>query len=258
MPPQVPPKSPGLPCEQCEFVNEPERVYCHNCGAKLDRSLLPKADEKKVEPQDKARKRIQKMTNPNSGGVWREIKTLFKVAFFAALVAAAWLLLQKPDDVPELKKDTELRLISSDMMEALSSPTPRAISFSEDDVNHYLQQTLKPQDTMIPGVQLVHAYVQCVPGVLRIFSEQSAFGYPLFSRIDYKLDVKDGKFTPTIVGGAFGKISIDPQAMQYADYAFGTLWTSLQREHKQMDKMQRIVVGQGRIDLVTKGAAAAR
>jgi hypothetical protein len=100
--------------------------------------------------------------------------------------------------------------------------------------------------------------VQCVPGVLRIFSEQDAFGYPLFSRIDYKLDVKDGKFTPTIVGGAFGKIAVDPQAMQYADYAFGTLWKSLEREHKQMDKMQRVIVGQGRIDLVTKGAAVAR
>jgi len=89
-------------------------------------------------------------------------------------------------------------------------------------------------------------------------SELSAFGLPLFSRIDYKLEIKDGKFIPTIVGGAFGRLSIDPQAMQYCDYAFGTLFTSLQREHKQMDKMQTVVVGDGTISLTTKGVALGR
>jgi len=257
MPPK-PQQTPGLPCEQCEYVNEPERVYCHNCGAKLDRSLLPKVDEKKQEHPEVAKKRIAKMTNPGSNWFSREVKTLFKVAFFSALIAAVYLLLQKPDDVPEPSKEPSGRLISSDMMEALSSPTPAAIAFSEDDINQHMKQAVKTQDTMVPGVQLVHAYVKCSPGVLRIFSEQSAFGYPLFSRIDYKLEVKEGKFTPTIVGGAFGRISIDPQAMQYADYAFGTLWTSLERDHKQMNKMQRVVVSEGRIDLVTKGDVPAK
>ena len=46
--------------------------------------------------------------------------------------------------------------------------------------------------------------------------------------------------------------------MVYADYYFGTLWESLQREHKQMDKMLSVTVQKGRIDLVTKGLAGAR
>jgi len=257
MPPK-PPQSAGLPCEQCEYVNEPERVYCHNCGAKLDRSLLPKAEAKKQDQPEEARKRIAKMTNPSSGWFWREIKMLFKVAFFSALIAALYLFLQKPENLPEPSKESSMRLVSSDMMDAVNSPTPRVVSFTEDDVNQYMKKAVKTQDTMIPGVQLVHATVKCSPGVLRIYSEQSAFGYPIFFRIDYKLDVKDGKFTPTIVGGAFGRIAIDPQLMQYADYAFGTLFTSLQRDHKQMDKMQKVTVYEGRIDLVTKAAVPGR
>ena len=257
--PSNPQPTPTLPCEQCGYNNEPERVYCHNCGAKLDRSLLPKAAEKPQEDAQKAKKRIEKMTNPRSGSIGREIKTLFKVAFFSALIAAIFLILQKPEDLPEIKKSDTMRLVSSDMMEALGSPTPARVSFSDDDINRYFKQPLaKPKDTMVPGVQVIHAYVRCVPGVLRIYSEQSAFGYPTYSRIDYKLAVKDGKFTANIVGGAFGKLSIDPQLMQYADYAFGTVWDSLQRERKQMDKMQSITVGDGRIDLVTKGMSAAR
>ncbi|MEI9892713.1 MAG: zinc ribbon domain-containing protein [Chthoniobacter sp.] len=255
-----PAPAPTLLCEQCGYANEPERVYCHNCGAKLDRSLLPKAAEKAQENPEVARKRIAKMTNPKSGAAGREIKTLFKVAFYSAAIAAIFLILQQPEDLPEVKKGSESqRMINSDMMEALGSPTPARVSFSDDDINSHLKRAMnKPKDTMVPGIQVVRAYVACVPGVLRLYSEQSTFGYPTFSRIDYKLEVKDGKFIPTIVGGAFGKLAIDPQLMQYADYAFGTLFDSLAREHKQMDKMLSVSVQQGRIDLVTKGMNAPR
>jgi hypothetical protein len=150
------------------------------------------------------------------------------------------------------------------MMAALGSPTPARVSFSDSDINHYLKQSIKTQDTVVPGVQMVHAYVACKPGVLHIFEEFSAFGLPTYSRVDFKLGVKDGKFNATIVGVAFGKLSIDPQLLQFAsaqqavDYPFGTLWTSLQRERKQMDKMQSVTVGDGRIDLVTKGGEPGR
>lgn len=252
--------TPSLPCEQCGYNNEPERVYCHNCGSKLDRSLLPKAAEKTQENPDKVKKRIEKMTNPKSGTFGREVKTLFKVAFFAALVACIFLAAQKPEDLPELKKSDEIRMVSSDMMEAINSPTPVRLSLTDDDINHYMKQRVfrdrKP--TMIPGVDVVGAFVACVPGVIRIYSQQNAFGLDTYSRIDYKLEIKDGKLVPTIVGGGFGKLNLDPILMQYADYAFGTLWDSLSREHKQMDKMLSITVQQGRIDLVTKGLNATK
>jgi hypothetical protein len=230
----------------------------------LDRSLLPKAESKAVEHPEKVRKRVERMTNPRAGWFGREVKTLFKVAFFSALIAAGINFFWPPEDLPELKKTDEIRLVSSDMMEALGSPTPAKVSFSDNDINHFLDKSIKTQDTMIPGVQLVHAYVNCKPGVLRIFAEYSAFGFSTYSRIDFKVAVKDGKFTTNIVGAAFGRLSIDPQLMQFAsaqqtvDYPFGTLWASLQRERKQMDKLQSITVGDGRIDLVTKGAEPGR
>ena len=56
------PSGPTLTCSQCGFANETERVYCHNCGAKLDRSLLPKATETSKDSVAKVRKRVQKMT----------------------------------------------------------------------------------------------------------------------------------------------------------------------------------------------------
>ena len=119
-----PPKSANLPCPQCSFVNEAERVYCHNCGSKLDRSLLPTHDEHGEDSPERARKRISKLTNPKAGFLFQEVKTFLKVELSAIIVAALILIAQKPAAVPELKKESIQRLINSDMMEAMQAPRP--------------------------------------------------------------------------------------------------------------------------------------
>jgi hypothetical protein len=256
--PSHPTSSASLPCGQCGYANEPERVYCHNCGAKLDRSLLPKGEEKKTENPEKTRKRIAKMTNPDSGRFGEEVKTFFKVLFSSALLAVILLVIQKPDGLPDPKGEPSTRLINSDLAEALESPTPRAVSLSESDVNQYFKNMLKKTEGAVPGIEFTRAFVNLRPGVLHIGSEQSALGYPLYSGIDYQLEVKDGKFLAKVVGGNFGCLAVDPQIMQYLDPAFGNLWKALAREHKQMERMQSVKVEKERIDLVTKGATAAR
>jgi hypothetical protein len=256
--PTNPSPTANLPCEQCGYLNEPERVYCHNCGAKLDRSLLPKTEARKQESPEKARKRISKMTNPDAGWFKRELKTFLQVMIYAAMAAAVILIALAPDGVPDPKKPQTMRLVSSDMMEALQSPSPRAISFTEDEVNQYLKQMLKAKEGMIPGVKFSRAFVNLRPGALRLSSENSLWGYPVFSGVEYHLEVKDGKFTSTVVGGNFGRLSVHPLIMRYAEAAFKSLAAALQRERKQMDRMQSVRVETGRIDLITAGSPAAR
>jgi hypothetical protein len=139
-------------------------------------------------------------------------------------------------------------------MEAVETPQPRPLSFSEDEVNQYLKLTLKAKEGVIPGVRFERAFVNLSPGVLRMNSEQSLWGFPLFSGIAFKPEIKDGKLKAVIVGGNFGRLPVDPQIMQFAEAAFQKLWAALDRERRQMDRMQVIVVKQGRIDLMTKGA----
>ena len=55
-----------LVCKQCNFENEPERVYCHNCGAKLDRSLLPPEATKREDPVI-VQERVRKLVRPRAG-----------------------------------------------------------------------------------------------------------------------------------------------------------------------------------------------
>ena len=245
----------NLPCGQCGYENEAERVYCHNCGAKLDRSLLPKEAEggAKTETPEQARKRIGKMTNPKTGGGMREIKTAVNVLIYSAILAALFLITQKPDGVPEVSKELPQRFISDEMMEVVNAPQPKRVDFSESDVNGYLQQRLKSKDGGSAGMEFKRAYVNLLPGVIHIGSEQALFGMPFYSGVLYRLEVKDGKFTPVIAGGNFGRLAVHPFAMQYLDFFFQKLWGLLPNERKQMDKMQTVVLQKGTITLVSKG-----
>lgn len=247
----------NLPCGQCNYENEAERVYCHNCGAKLDRSLLPKEAEKaaKTETPEQARSRIKKMTNPQTGGALREVKTAVNVLLYSALLAALFLVTQKPDDVPQVNKELTQRFISSEMMDLMDSPQPRRVDFSESEVNAHLKQSLKSKDGAIPGMEFTRAYVNLLPGALRIGSEQSLFGLPLYSGVLYRLEVKDAKFTPTILGGNFGRLAVHPAIMQHLDFFFQKLWAAFKKEREQMDKLQMVILQKGTITLVSKGSA---
>jgi hypothetical protein len=250
----TPPAPTNLTCPNCGYVNEAERVYCHSCGSKLDRSILPAHEDSAEDSPEKARKRISKITNPKTRRGFQEINLFIKLEIFAAIVAALWLIAKTPEGVPEAKKDSIQRLINSDMMEALQSAQPRSISFAEDEVNQHLKKAVKPADTIIPGVASSRTYVVFYPDVIRIGTEYSVFGYPIFTEVLFRVEVKDGKFISPIIGGNLGRLQVHPRLMEYSDFIFGSTWESLKRERSQMDKMSKVTVKKGDITLVTKGA----
>jgi hypothetical protein len=249
----------NLRCDQCGYENEAERVYCHNCGGKLDRTLLPKAeDDKKRETPEKARRRIKRMTNPGSNPVVREFKALLSTLFWAAIVAGLVVALRAPHGVPDPKGAGLNRLVQSELMEAIESPAPKSISFSQEEVNASLKQSLKGKEGgLIPGIKFGRAFVNFYNGAVRVTTQQDLWGFPFYSSTTYKIGMKDGKFAPVLIGGSFGRLPVHPEVMQHLDFSFDKLWAALKRERGYLDKLQSISVSEGQLALVTKGAAAA-
>ena len=250
-----PPSGPTLTCSQCGFANEMERVYCHNCGAKLDRSLLPKADEASKDSVEKVRRRVHKMTNPGQTSVARELKTLANVIVWAVLAAFIIGFIREPANLPSAKTgEVALRMVNSEVAEALESPQARALQFTEGEVNNYFKSALKSKTGgLIPGVNFERAYVKFEPGNVYIGLQQSVAGYPLYSGARYQIGVRDGKFFCRNVGGNFGRIAVHPELMRHLGIAFQPLWKALKRENDQVQSMQRVEPMKGSIVLMTKG-----
>jgi predicted amidophosphoribosyltransferase len=55
--------TPKLFCPECRRENEPERIYCHDCGTRLDRSAAARS---KKEPIQDTHKRVKRMFDPHN------------------------------------------------------------------------------------------------------------------------------------------------------------------------------------------------
>jgi len=221
-------KTKKLTCKQCGYVNEGERVYCHNCGTKLDRTLLP-GDEKKEESPEKKQRRIRKIVSPSRGFFAGFGKTFLLVMMWAVLLAAVIQIARPPDNVPPKLKAEELldvRPISMDLEDADQSPAPKKLTLTEAEINGFLQNTLKSKTTGLIGdeIKFIRAYVTLEEGEVRITTVQSIFDYPLYGSSYYKLAITDKKLVGTNTGGNFGRLAIHPKAMMYIDSVFQKLW----------------------------------
>lgn len=243
-----------LKCASCGHENEPERVYCHNCGSKLDRSLIPKTVAEKGETPEEAQARVRKMMNPKrAGSSYNHGKIGVQVVIFAAIVAAVFLIWQKPDDVPETKKEIVLQPSPGDLWDKMMTlPSANSLPVSEDDMNAYLRGVLKANDG-VAGIKFVRSVVNLKPGLVTIFVERDAWGLKMYSSVTYKPVVRGGKVTGDIIDTRIGRLGIHPGAPAgISNWAVSGIWNAFEKEIKQSDRLSEIRVEEGRIQFITK------
>jgi transcription initiation factor TFIIIB Brf1 subunit/transcription initiation factor TFIIB len=245
----------NITCKQCGYVNEGERVYCHSCGTKLDRSLLP--SESQPESTQKEQKRIRKMVAPSRGFFASGGKKLAATLLWAVLVAGTIEIARPPEGAPPLPKKGEfvdtppIRMVLENLLHA---PGPRKLVLKEADINAYLKNSVKAKSAGLIGdeVKFMRAYVKLNEGEIRITTQQSLFDYPLYGTIYYQLAIRDNTLQATCTGGNFGRLPVDPRLMKYLDIVFKQLWGALAPDKKLLDRAQSVDVHKDFIEVVSK------
>ena len=221
-----------LVCGECRHENEAERIYCHNCGERLDRSAAA-AQKPMVDPTETHR-RLQKMLGPPS----RVRHNFFAVSklVLAAVAAAALVEMALPPELPAPTKIVSPQ-IDLDLENAHLRPSP--LEYSQDQINAYLTYRLisKKKALTYPFLTFVRATASFREGACTITMERSLFGYSIFSRTSHRVETNAGKIAATNVGGWIGRLPIHPVVMQFGDIIFADLWSALDRERKLIGKM---------------------
>ena len=202
-----------LVCQACSHENEVERVYCHNCGEKLDRTLLPKVEEIQTpENQVAEQKRVKKMMSPSRGSVLRQIRTFVLVIGLAALVASLFLMFQAPENLPSEKFEQLAEQNAIDLWKKMIAARPSVrVSISEYDVNHYLAKSLKSAEGPL-GVKFKRAFVAFTPELIKVTVQREMWGLQLYSSVTFKPVQKDGKWVAEVRELRIGRLGIDPSA----------------------------------------------
>jgi hypothetical protein len=247
-----------IPCKQCGHGNESQRIYCHNCGSKLDRSALPQ-ESKPKDSLEKQQRRLRKMTNPYNG-VFVGWKTKLPNTLACALLAAALIqAIRPPDGVPPARKKGELveaPQIVLILEDACATHTMQRLSIEEPGINAFLGNSVKAKKIEIPffgdAAKFERVFINAEEGICRVVQQQSFEDYPFYMASAYRVEIKDGKIVATNVGGSIGRLPIHPRLMPLQELAFGNLWEALRSERRLLEKMQAVEIHKGNIVVVTR------
>jgi hypothetical protein len=165
----------GIRCTGCAYDNDPTRVYCHNCGARLERSGEPPPPSGFNHPSD-----MQKLKRPRAPLPWGKYffffaKLLFLTALAAGLVAA---FLPPRDLPPPVASDENLATrLSALISSASSGGAAVAFAVPAADVNRWLVTVAKfaPADGLIP-MDARRVYAVQGNGTIRVGVETALFG----------------------------------------------------------------------------------
>jgi hypothetical protein len=243
-------------------MNEPERVYCHSCGNKLDRLILSPKEQEKAAAK---KRRIKKMMNPQSreGREWW--KTAIKTLFCAAVAAAAVDAARPPEGVPAMPAERFVE--TKDLgraVEALTATRGNPVgALSEAEINNYLWNTARVTTDANSWIQKIltfqRVYVELKPDLLKITVQNAIKGHPLYAGVVYRFSDGGNALSATRVSANIGRLRLPHELVPYFSRLLGYInppWDSLKQENTSINKLQFLQILDGKMILSAARPAA--
>ena len=242
------PTATKLICPECRHDNEPERLYCHECGTRLNRSAV----HRKKEPLQDTHRRVKRMFDPQRA----RLRALFLMGvkiIAGAGVAAVLLDLALPPDVPPPIKTaglvSSLRL-DLESMATKHQPTQKQVT--QDEANSFITSALKSKQGALdkPLLEFKRAVVGFSNQRCTVSVERSLLGYySIYTTGTYSVEVKGGQLASRIQGGRIGRLPVHPKIAQYMDVFFSDVGSALDRDLKVVSKLGGIEFGDKSVTL---------
>ena len=263
MPPNAP--LPTIHCLDCGHVNEGERVYCHNCGSKLDRSFLVKEKAVKRGGRATTKNHVPKMKAP----AWSVVRSFLRATvtgiIYGAFAAIAILLILPQRDVPPMAEPDLTASRFGRFLENIAlGSTGARYSFRESDVNAFLRNTVQQNKDdssfLAVFVKFDRVFVSFHQDVVRFSAQGNCYGFPLFGSISCNLAIQDGALVPTLVGASVGRIELPSVIMTflnpYKGVVFAPVLEKLRGELLILGRMSDIQVREK--EIIIQGPKPAR
>jgi len=246
-----------LTCPECQRENEAERIYCHDCGARLDRSVLSNRKTAKTETAEELHKRMRGMFSQRRVRARLAFIKTVKIVLAAGAAAALVEILIPPDVPPPVKTETLPPQINLSLETLTESRQPQTMQFTEEAVNAYLGNAMKHKKEKLehPLLGFERAIVAFTEGNCRVTMERSIFGYSIFTSADYDVQIKDGKITAAPKSAAIGRMPIHPSVLPYAGFLFSDAVGAMDREHKLLNKVGSIQLHDKMVEVSSAAAA---
>src|ERR1700704_2505635 len=123
-----------LICPECRRENEAERIYCHDCGARLDRTALAK-EPPKGEDVKETQRRLKSLLDPQRAKMRLMFFKVSKLVLGALALAAIVQMILPPDVPPPAKTGEFPPQINLDLENAAMNHGAAPLRYTQAQVN---------------------------------------------------------------------------------------------------------------------------
>ena len=233
-----------LTCSQCSHENDVTRVFCQNCGMRLERpeGTGPViAGNTPVAGRPTAKKK--KFSFPGGDALGQVLRKflcgLIFLAIISALLASIVQMARKPDGIPDAKPGNAAQAgkLFQGIKAFSATIYPRALDLTQDQANNYLSTHIVPdlaaQSGSIFSGQFERAFVVMGNGDAQFFVEQRFRGWPVFLSLTFVpeagADEVSGAKTVTmrVTGGGIGRMRLNVHLLSYLQQNLESVIASL-------------------------------
>ncbi len=223
-------------CNTCGFENDPTRVFCQNCGARLE--ITEKTDAPSAPPPPVYRygREAQGAKTVKKAGLGRLVLTLIRevlgIAILAVMAAALIQALRPPNDIPDVfqSKPTLASMLAADIQVARESPYPRTLHISMTQANTFLATRLRGLDGQAGflSARFERAYVHAANGALTLGTEQHLRTWPIYLQLGLRISSAPSGSTVEVISGTIGRLPIPHPLLPYFVRSFQGIFDGLQ------------------------------
>ena len=249
-----------LKCGKCGHENDLTRVFCQNCGTRLERTEeAPKGPS--ITPVPVKRKSVRQ--GPSALALLGQfLKGLVSLAFLGALLALFIQLGRSPDGIPAAAPVDNVA--ASELYEGMKTFTTsafrRSLDVKQSQINNYLASRLASADGgPAQGAQFARAFVVLGEGTFQFYVERKYLGLSVYFRIDCApLSGPEGA-TAIVKGGSIGRISLPPLLLRLMQARVITpAVQALNEPIEILRKANQVTIVPGTVNLAWAGEPARR
>lgn len=237
----------SLKCQQCGHENDLTRVFCQDCGARLERpaGATPAAPPPLVTSGPGSR--LAQKPKTDGGGAANFVWSLIKLVILAAILAAVIQMFRMPTDLPpppppgsSVQAGVLQRMIDS----AAQSPGSISIGVEEAALNAYLASKLKAAPSG-GNAEFQRMFIVFDPGTIKLGMQQKVFDWPIAVQM-YAVPVRTGGIWDLrVTGGQIGRLPIHPALVLIVQRFFAPAGNALQPDISKLSKVSSIEIKKG-------------
>jgi hypothetical protein len=209
----------SVKCSQCGHENDSTRVFCQECGARLERAPREEptiSAPTKVPAGSRLRGRVA--TTGLAATIFAFFRGVVSTAILAAILAALIQMSRQPEDVPPAQVANEVQAgqLLHTVQVLSGSNYARTVDISQAQANNYLAASIVPDPATSHSMfraDFSRAFVVIRSGELKFFVEQRLFGWPIYMYLISVPETAGGKASLRVTGGGVGRMPISPRLM---------------------------------------------